>query len=309
MLAMPSPDVEESVVAPDGVRLHVERFVPAAAPGSGGTPVGMLVFVHGFSAHIGNFRHLGRACADAGLATTLFDCRGHGRSQGRRGHVNRFADFVSDLDLVIAGARARHPTWPLGLAAHSHGALICLEYVLETGDRVGRRSDPADLRSLVLAAPFLGLRMKVPLFKRALAKPLGTLWPTLALANGVKGTDVSRTAEAQAGFYADPLVHHVATSRWFNEVRGAQAHALAAAATGRLRIPTVIQVAGQDRLVSKETTFAFAASAGLAVKVSVYDNLFHEMFLEPERDQVVNDLIGWTIGRLTARTGLETMAP
>ena len=271
--------------------------------------MGTLVFVHGFSAHIGNFRHLGRACADAGLATTLFDCRGHGRSQGRRGHVNRFSEFVEDLDLIIGGARARHPTLPLALAGHSHGALICLEYALQPPGRVGRagHAPAADVRSLVLTAPFLGLRLRVPLFKRALARPLGTLWPTLALANGVKGADVSRTAEAVAGFNADPLVHHVATSRWFNEVRAAQAHALAAA--GSLRVPTLIQMAGQDRLVSNQATLAFAKAAGAAVQTRGYDNLFHEMFLEPERDQVMADLIQWTRARLTAGTALETMAP
>jgi alpha-beta hydrolase superfamily lysophospholipase len=290
MINLPVPDAEETAVTPDGLVLHVERFVPRTAP------LGLLVIVHGFSAHIGNFRHVGRACADAGLATTLFDCRGHGRSQGRRGHVARFADFVSDLDLVMAGARALWPAIPLSLAGHSHGALICMTYMREPVAPAAERrlTQPADVRSLVLAAPFFGLRLKVPAVKLALAKPLGSIWPTLALANGVKGTDVSRVPEVQAGFYTDPLIHHVATPRWFNEVRAAQERALAIA-EGDLQTPTLILMAGADRVVSNDAILAFARAAGPMAEVKRYDNLFHEMFLEPERDQVIADLIRWTI--------------
>ena len=292
MITMPVPTAEETVVAADGIRLHVERFVPVTPP------IGAVVVVHGFSAHIGNYRHVGQACAHAGLATTLFDCRGHGRSQGRRGHVDRFADFVADLDLIIAGARVLWPAIPLSLVGHSHGALVSLAYLMEphdrpSGDRRGRLTSPAGVRTLACVAPFFALRLPVPAFKRALARPLGTLWPTLALGNGITGDAISRTPEVQTGFYTDPLLHHVATSRWFNEVRATQAWALAAARG--LRTPTLILMAGDDRLVSNEATLAFAQAAGPIVEVKRYDKLFHEMFLEPERDQVIADLVRWTI--------------
>src|SRR5206468_12333768 len=113
---------------------------------------------------------------------TLCDYRGHGRSQGRRGHVNRFSDFVADLDQAIAGARSSWPGIPLSLVGHSHGALVSLAYLLEQGDRPGRLTRPGDIRSLVCVAPFFALRLPVPAIKRALAKPLGSPWPTRALA-------------------------------------------------------------------------------------------------------------------------------
>jgi alpha-beta hydrolase superfamily lysophospholipase len=290
MITMPAPSSEETVTTPDGVKLHVERFVPR------GVPVGTLVFVHGFSSHLGYFRHLGRAFADAGFTATLFDCRGHGRSDGRRGYVKRFGDFIADLDLVVGGARASNTALPLVLGGHSHGALICLEYLLETGGHPARTTRPADVAALALAAPFLGLKLAVPLFKRALAAPLGLLWPTLALGNGIKPDDISRLPEAQAGFFADPLVHHVATSRWYNEVRATQARVMAAAPG--LKTPTLMQLAGSDRLISNDAAREFARSAGPVVEVRVYDNLFHELFLEPERDAVIAELVRWTTTKL-----------
>jgi alpha-beta hydrolase superfamily lysophospholipase len=289
MITMPAPTSEERVATADGLSLHVEHFRPQ------GAPVGALVIVHGFSAHIGNYRHVAGACAQAGLGTTLFDCRGHGQSEGRRGHVDRFADFVADLDLVMARALAVWPAVPLSVVGHSHGALVALAYLLEAEPRAGRLTHPAQglIRGLVFVAPFFALRMEVPAVKRALAKPLGRLWPTLAMGNGIRGNEISRTPEVQAGFYTDALLHHVATPRWFNEVRATQAWALEAA--GDLQTPTLILLAGEDRLVSNEATLAFAHAAGAIVELKRYDKLFHEMFLEPERDQVIDDLIRWTI--------------
>jgi alpha-beta hydrolase superfamily lysophospholipase len=284
MIASPPPTAEETVPARDGTKLHVEHFLPA------GPPQGVLVFTHGFSAHIGNFRHVGGAFADAGLAATFFDCRGHGKSEGRRGYVQRFSDFEDDLTLMIERAQARHPNLPLALAAHSQGATVTLDLLMR--DAAVRSA----VKAVGVAAPFLALKLKVPLFKLALAKVMGRMWPTLTMGNELAGEDLSRNPDVIVGVALDPLVHHAATPRWFNELRATQARVVAAAK--ELRTPTFMQIAGQDRIVSNDVDLAFAREAGSIVEVKVYDNLFHEMFLEPERDEVIADLVRWITGAL-----------
>ena len=96
------PDLEETLTTADGLALHVERFHPAGAG-----PLAAVVMVHGFSAHCGAYRHVAGALADAGFAVTAFDCRGHGRSQGRHGYVQRFTDYDDDLHRVLADAVGR----------------------------------------------------------------------------------------------------------------------------------------------------------------------------------------------------------
>jgi lysophospholipase len=95
----------------------------------------------------------------------------------------------------------------------------------------------------------------------------------------------------------DPLVHHVATPRWFNEVRATQAR-LRVSATS-LAVPTFMPVAGADQLVDAGASIAFARAAGPTVELRVYDDLFHEIYLEPERDRVIGDVVDW----LTRRFG------
>ena len=264
----------------DGLRLHVERFEargPARAT---------VVMVHGFSAHCGAYRHVAAALAGAGFKVTAFDCRGHGRSQGRAGHVRRFADYGGDLERVVTEARARAPGLPLAVVAHSHGVTITLDYLLRGAGVID---------AFVAATPYLALKMKVPLYKRAIAPIVGAVWPTLTMSNEISPEITSRSAEVCAQMITDPLVHHVATPRWFNEVRAVQARLRASAA--KLRVPTLMLVAGQDRLVDSAAALAFARDAGALVELKVYDPLFHEVYLEPERDAVIADVVAWLRGR------------
>jgi alpha-beta hydrolase superfamily lysophospholipase len=276
----PQPTAEETLQTHAGLALHCERFSPAAEVRAA------ALVVHGFSSHCGLFRHVAAALAGAGFATLTFDCQGHGRSAGRRGYVRRFSDFGDDLVLAMERARAAAPGRPFYLVTHSQGSAIALDVLLS-----GRGT--ADL--LVAAAPYLGLRLKVPAYKLALSRLLGGVWPTVTMANGLRPRDVSRNPDVWAGMDTDPLVHHVATPRWFNEVRAAQARILAQAAA--LRVPTLMLLAGGDRIVDNQVALGFARDAGPIVEVKQYEGLFHEIFLEPERDQVIADVIAWLVAR------------
>ena len=272
----PSPDTEETLTAFDGLKLHVETF-DAAAPARAA-----VVMVHGFSAHCGMFRHVPAALARAGFAVTAFDCRGHGRSEGRHGYVRRFSDYTDDLGRVIARARDRSPDLPLVVAAHSHGVTITLDYLFRG---VGT------FDALVAAAPYLDLKMKVPLYKRMISPVMGALWPTLTMSNEIALDVTCSDPQAVAAMAADPLIRHVATPRWFNEVRATQARLRVSATL--LKVPTFMPVAGSDRLVDSAAAIAFAHAAGPIVDLKVYEKSFHEMYLEADRDVVIADVIDW----------------
>ena len=273
------PTHEESLSA-GGVALHVEHFCPAVPARL------VLVTVHGFGAHCGIYRHVAGALVARGIAVTQFDCRGHGRSQGRRGHVDRFDDYHDDLCLVVRRARERTPGVPWALMGHSLGGAIVLDHVLR------QQSQPQADR-LVAVAPWLELKMKVSVPKRAAADFFSRLKPTLTTGNGIKAEDVSRSHEVVANFFRDPLVHHVATAGWFASVLRTQA-ALRTMA-GQLAVPTLLLVAGRDRIVSTEAALAFAQAAGSAVEVRRYQDLYHEIFLEPERERVLSDVANWLL--------------
>ena len=117
---------------------------------------------------------------------------------------------------------------------------------------------------------------------------------SFALSNISSGTEYFSClarANACATMAADPLIRHVATPRWFNEVRATQARLRESATL--LKVPTFMPVAGDDRLVDSAAAIAFAAAAGHIVDLKVYERLFHELYLETERDVVIADVVDW----------------
>jgi hypothetical protein len=131
--------------------------------------------------------------------------------------------------------------------------------------------------------------------QRVLLAVLGPLAPNLAVGNGLKPVWISRDAGIVAAYQSDPLVHDRVTPRLVHFIVDAGRQVREAAS--RWRVPTLLQWAGSDRCVAPQGSAAFAASAPANTVTSVrYPALAHEIFNEPEREQVIGDLLRWLAG-------------
>jgi len=284
-IGSPPPQRETLLHTPDDEWLHLEHFAPATRPRL------VVVFTHGFSSYGAPFRHVAQALVEAGFAITLYDARGHGHSTGRRGYVRDFSDYTADLARVVARAREPFPGVPFALMGHSQGGAVTLDYLLAPASP--ERPLPV---CAVAAAPMLEIVLPIPRVKRVVDAIFGPLFPRVAVPNGITGEMVSRNEDIRAAFARDPLVHHVATARWFRTAEQAERRIRAAAP--KLSVPTLLLTAGQDRIVSAQAQddFARAAPANL-LEQRHYPALYHELFLEPERDQVIADVVDWLRAR------------
>jgi lysophospholipase len=280
-----APDVETTLQR-DGLDFHVELHRAT------GEPRLALIAMHGFSAHCGIYRHVGHALAARGIAVTQFDARGHGRSGGRRGHIEHFADYLDDLAMVVDWARSQNAHLPWALMGHSFGATIVTSFVL--APKAERKAEKPS--RLVLVAPWLRLKVNVPAPKRMAANVVARIAPTLSSWNGLEGKNISRNPAVVAGFDVDPLIFHNATAGWFMATLRAQAYLRTHAQD--LDVPTLMLLAGDDRIVANETNLSFAQGAGDVVRVKSYDGLYHELFLEPESATVIADVADWLVGPL-----------
>jgi lysophospholipase len=251
--------------------LYGEYFAAA------GSPSGVVVMVHGYAEHCGRYREVAAVLTGAGFAVVGFDVRGHGRSTGRRGHVDRFAEYLDDLDAAIGQARALvGPDLPLVLMAHSNGSLITLRALAEPTRR------PA-VRAAIVSSPFLGLRLKVPGLKIAMARVASRIAPRLTLPNALKVEDLTSDEGKQAERRADTLCHEVATARWFTEASAAQAYV---AAHPQFGVPTTWLIGGADPIADPTVSRTVAAAASPPAQIHFLDGLRHEVFNERERDRV-----------------------
>ena len=135
-------DREWTVRAPGGPLLFGQSWGPATAPRAA------VLVVHGLAEHTGRYGLTAAALNDAGFAVHAVDYRGHGRSEGRRVHVDDVGDYVADVRAALEEVRRRNPGLPVFLLGHSQGGLIALKAALD---------DPAVIDGLVVTSPFLAV--------------------------------------------------------------------------------------------------------------------------------------------------------
>lgn len=111
----------------DGLNLFFRRDIPRR-------PKGIAVLLHALAEHSGRLEAMTRALNGAGYGVYRFDCRGHGRSDGPRGDVQSFHDYVLDAGLVVEHARRAFPDRPLFLIGQGMGGLVAASYAAEHPD-------------------------------------------------------------------------------------------------------------------------------------------------------------------------------
>jgi alpha-beta hydrolase superfamily lysophospholipase len=248
-----------------------ERFFrdwPAPAPARGA-----VALVHGIAEHSGRYQHVAARLNAAGYSVAAVDIRGHGRSGGWPGGFDGLDDWIADTKAVLERARSAAGEQPLFLMGHSLGALIAATYVVRAG---GEGLTGLVLSSLaVLAGEALLASM---------ADPEG---------QGISSTALSRDVEVQRAYDEDPLVF---ADRVPPEATagGLEAAIEIYAAAGTITLPVLMFHGDADGIADVEGARDFFAELGAKDKrLRVYEGLRHETMNEPERDQVLDDLVAW----------------
>jgi lysophospholipase len=267
----------EFIESKDGTQLFCRMMGHPESPAT-------LLFIHGFGEHSGRYEHVMTWFHRRGYDVASFDYRGHGKAQGRRGHVQAFRDYNDDVDAFVRWAMSRSTgDRRLFMVGHSLGGLISAGYVLE---------QPEGIDGLVLSSPFLGLKMKVPAAKVAAGKVMSRVLPTFSMPAGVPPEYLSTDPAVGEAYTKDPLVGTVCTARWFTETMAWQQRVLRGASS--IRVPVLLLQAGDDKIADPNVSQAFLAAVGSADKeMQWYDGLYHEIFNERDKETVFADLAAW----------------
>ncbi len=259
-----------------GVTLYYQCWRPD------GEPRAALVIVHGYGEHSGRYRNVVAHLVPLGYAVYSFDLRGHGRSPGRRGHVDSWDEFLQDVKAFIALVEDREPGRPLFLYGHSMGGLIALEYGLNY---------PAGLRGVIASGPAL-LQTGVSPALVFLSRILSRIMPRLGINTGLDPAGVSRDPAVVQAYRDDPLVHSMATPRFGTEMTAAQERTLAGAAGWTL--PLLMVHGGADLLVPPEASCLFFDQVTISDKQRIeYEGGFHEPHNDTLHPQLTADLARW----------------
>ena len=144
-------------------------------------PCAAALLIHGYGEHCRRYDDFVCSLNNAGISVLRFDLRGHGRSEGLAGHIESFDDYIADVGAMVMLFERELMTeeCPLNrlLLAHSNGGLIAT-HALATMPSLNRWD------AAVFSAPFFGLKLHVPFWKRAFAHGLSRLIPRFRLPTG-----------------------------------------------------------------------------------------------------------------------------
>jgi alpha-beta hydrolase superfamily lysophospholipase len=262
----------------DGLRIFARSWAPTDGPARA-----VLCLVHGLGEHSGRYAAVAALLARRGYTLLAADTRGHGRSEGPRGHFPSIDAVLDDIGELLRQARERFPGRPLFLYGHSLGGVLALHYSL--------KRQPA-LHGVVVTSPALLTALEQQPAKVLAARLLGTLLPSLLLASGLDPTAISRQADVVQAYTSDPLVHD-RVSLGFGKIM-LEVSAWTRAHAREFSLPLLVLHGQADSIAyaagSQDLVLALRPELGT---LHLWPQAYHELHHEPEREQVLGTLTDW----------------
>ena len=247
-----------------------------------------IVLVHGLSEHRRRYDRLAEELCENSIAVHLADLPGHGLSEGIRGHIDYFGDYVDHLDWFIKSNPNIMKTKPLFLMGHSMGGLIASQYCMRYS---------GDCKGLILSAPLTGFSLYPSLFLYATAQILAKKSPTRQLPKGFDISALCRDRFKLDEYRCDPLRLHVISPRLFVQMYDEARNLMNEA--NSLQIPILLFSATKDRVISSSKNFSFFSRVGSEDKTFVvFTEAMHEIVQEKEAEQLLSKLTSWLKDRV-----------
>jgi len=243
----------------------------------------VLLIVHGMGEHSGRYMNVVNHFIPLGYAVYGLDHIGHGKSDGAREIVESFDDFTDTLTILYKLVTKEQADKPIFILGHSMGGAIASYYLLDHQKK---------FKGAVISAPAVKIGEGISQATITMSKILSKIAPKMGLL-ALDVNAISRDPAVVEAYVNDPLVFHDKTpARLGAEMLSAMLRITAEA--GKIRLPLIIVQGSADSLVEPsgaQMLYDKVSSEDKSIKI--YDGLYHEVFNEPEHDQVLKDVEEW----------------
>jgi acylglycerol lipase len=275
----------KTLIASDGYPLNVAVWPASSAPRA------HVVLLHGVQSHSGWYGNLGSVLALRGYSVSLPNRRGSGTNERERGHASSAGRLIKDLVEWLEVVKSENPSTPIVLGGISWGGKLAV---------VTAAKYPRLVDALALICPGLHPRVGV-----RLSDKLAIAWALLT--NRYKMFPIplsdpslfTANPRGQAFIAADPYSLRAATAALL--VSSLIIDRMVRRARGKVRQPSLLMIAGADRIVNNAKTLAYFDKMPAAKKTVIeYPDGHHTLEFEPNPSQYALDLIDWLESVLTS---------
>ena len=243
----------------------------------------VLLLVHGAAEHTGRYMNIVNHFVPLGYAVYGLDHFGHGRSDGQRVYVERFDDYIEPLKIFYTMVKGWQPDKPIFILGHSLGGLIETYYLLD---------HQKDFSGAVVSAPGIMIPDTISPMTITMGKLLSKITPRAGLL-ALDANAVSKDPTVVKAYVTDPLVYTgKITARLAAEMLRAMQRVTDE--VGTISLPMIIVQGKADKLVDPAgAQMLYDKASSMDKTLKMYDGLYHEVFNEPEREQVLADVEDW----------------
>ncbi len=262
----------------DKLSLYTQWWYPQDSPKA------IVVIIHGSFEHSGRYNHVALYLVNHGYAVYAFDLRGHGKSEGERAFIPSFEVLIKDLGIFLDFLKRQDSTKPVFLLGHSSGGCIALFFEI--------MHRPTGVKGMVLCAPALRMKKGIGLFARSIAFITGYLFPRLKL-HKLDSRFLSHDQQAISFYNNDPLVYREkllagTVSGFLHSVNKICSQ------LEKIDLPLFILHGAQDRIVDiAGSKLLYNKSRSLDKTFKIYQNCYHELFNEPDKELALKDVVSW----------------
>ena len=244
---------------------------------------GLVYLVHGLGEHTGRYAHVAETLNDSGYHLIGFDLRGHGLSEGPRGHTPEYDFLLDDIDSFIASSQQKFDfNLSKFLYGHSLGGNLVLNYGLQHRQ---------NFSGIIVTSPLLKTAFDPPKAKLFVAKFLSQIMPKLTLRSGLETQAISRDQAIVDAYVNDPYVHDKLSTKLGHDMLERGIYALEHATEWQQ--PLLLMHGTTDRLSSAPASQEFSKTAGENVDLVLWEENYHELHNDLEKEKVLQTMVEW----------------
>lgn len=260
----------------DGIRLFQQEWTPDEKP------LAIIMLVHGIGEHSDRYIHWAEKFVSNQIALIAFDQRGHGRSEGKRGVISSYKEFLNDIDLVLDETRRKFSGIPVFLYGHSMGGGEVLNHLLKCKPKYD---------GVICTSPWIAIQSAPPKFALPLIRLCNKLIPGFTIETKFDSALLSHDPDIVKRYDNDSLVHHKLSFRLFVEAYDAGYYILNSKKS--IEKPLLLIHGAEDGITESKASSAFAEKNLEYCTFELWPAGYHELHNEPFKDEVYNCILGW----------------
>lgn len=246
-------------------------------------PQAVIALVHGLGEHCRRYDHLARFFNDNAFAMVGYDRRGHGRSEGKRGHTLDFEVLLDEVQTLLQHCQKKYPDLPVFLYGHSMGGNLALSYMLQR--------KPAGIKGVIVTGAWIKLATNPSAFLIWLGRLMRKIYPAFSQPNGLNPKHICTVPKEVDAYVNDPLVHDKITSATGIDMM--KAGDALADYRGDFPVPLLMMHGEQDMIIAPQGSRDFAQNVKGSITHKEWPQLYHEIHNEANAQAIFNYTLNW----------------